>query len=223
MYGPPENVILYPEVMEPMSDRKTEPQGTAVSDTEEVTDAGVSLEELSQQLEAELKKVAPDDLAAARKQVDDLLEGDLKWADLMEWTPERLHETAKEGYRQYEAAKYAQAEVIFKGLTVLDPDNFYYHQMLAASFQQQQKYPEAIVEYSIAVDLNPEDITSFTNRGEVYFELKLWDLADVDFDRAVSLDPAGQDRWANRSRLLKKKVTAIRNVEQAGPATKETK
>ncbi len=176
----------------------------------------VSFDELANQLEAELKKVPPQKLAEAQKQVADFLGGDLKWADLADWTPEKLHETAKEGYAQYEAAQYDQAEIIFKGLTVLDPDNFYYHQMLGACFQQQKKFAESIVEYSIAVDLKPDDITSFTNRGEVYYELKLWDLAERDFNEAIRLDTTGGDRWANRSRLLLKKLAGLRSTQPVG-------
>ncbi len=184
-----------------------------------------TLEELTAQLEEELKKVAPDKLAKAKEQVQDLLEGDLKWADLTEWTPERLHETAQEGYRQYETGQYDKAEILFKGLTVLDPDNYYYHQMLGACFQQQEKLPEAIVEYSISIDLKPVDIVSFTNRGEVYYQLKLWDLAEQDFSEAIRMDPKEEDRWANRARLLHKKLAGIRGSQSPNEPVqaKETK
>ena len=208
-----------------MSDKKTEPKSTGVSNTNTKKVEEISLEELTNQLVTELKKVPQDQLKAAKVQVQDLLGGELKWAELVEWTSEKLHETAKQGYSQYEAGQYNKAEIIFKGLTVLDPDNFYYHQMLGATFQQQRKFPEAIVEYSIALDLKPADMTSLTNRGEVYYELKLWDLADADFDKAISLDPAGENRWANRSRLLKKKVIGIRQMAQqtkSAPVTKTT-
>ena len=186
----------------------------------------LSFEELTDRLEAELKKVPRAKLHSAQKQVKEVFGDDLKWADLTQWTPEKLHETAKLGYDQYEAGQFDKAEVIFKGLTVLDPDNFYYHQMLGASFQQQNKFPEAIVEYSIALDLKPDDITSFTNRGEVYYELKLWDLAEHDFNEAIRLDAKGEDRWANRARLLLKKLTGIRASQAkqgAAPSAKETK
>lgn len=181
------------------------------------------LEGLAEKLEAELKKVDPEKVKKSKVKIKEFLEGDLGWADLLDWPPEKLHETAKEGYRVYESGQYRQAEIIFKGLTVLDPENFYYHQMLAASFQQQEKLPEAIFEYSVAVDLNPEDIVSRTNRGEIYFNMKLFELAEKDFDGAIALDPHEKDRWAKRSRILKKKVRGILTTQkkkkaQARPA-----
>lgn len=182
-----------------------------------------TLEALTEQLKAELAKVPAEKLEEARGQVKEFLEGDMKWAALMSWTPEQLHEAAKEGYRQYDSGQYDKAEVIFKGLTVLDPDNFYYHQMLGACYQQQKKFPESIVEYSIAIDLKPDDITSVTNRGEVYFTLKIWDLAEHDFDEAIRLDPKEQDRWANRARMLKKKLVGIKETAGKSGAKKEKK
>ena len=185
---------------------------------EKAASAGeTGIDELTKRLEAELKKLPADKLKAAEEQVKEFVEGDVKWADLANWTPEQLHEAAKEGYRLYDTGQYAQSELIFKGLTVLDPDNYYYHQMLGACFQQLKKHPEAVVEYSIAIDLKRDDITSLTNRGEVYYNLQLWDLAEQDFDMAIRLDPKEQDRWANRARILMKKVRGLRS-SQTGAA-----
>lgn len=174
------------------------------------TEGEAVIDDLTKQLEEQISKLPADKLAEAQKQAKQFLEGDVKWADLAGWTPEKLHEAAKEGYRLYDTGQYGQAEVIFKGLSVLDPDNFYYHQMLGACFQQLKKNPEAVVEYSIAIELKPNDVTSLTNRGEVYYNLQLWDLAEQDFDAAIRLDPQEEDRWANRARILKKKVQGLK-------------
>lgn len=157
-------------------------------------------------LEEALKGLPPAKLAQAQKEANQFLSGDLSWADLSQYTPEILFKTAEAGFNQFNIGQYDSAERVFKGLTVIDPDNYYYHQMLGAVFQRREKNAEAIVEYTVASDLNPKDIVSLTNRGEVYMKLGVPELAMTDFDRAIALDPKTEDKWANRSRVLKEQV-----------------
>lgn len=163
-----------------------------------------------QKLEEALKSVPPEKLAAAKKEVDQLLSGDLSWADLSRYTPERLMKIAEMGFNQFRQAQYDSAERIFKGLTVIDPENYYCHQMLGATFQRKEKFPEAILEYSIAADLNAKDIVSVTNRGEIYFKLGIFELANVDFDRSIGMDPKNEDKWANRARMLREQIRLVK-------------
>ena len=114
------------------------------------------------------------------------------------------------GFNQFQQGQYDSAERIFKGLTVIDPENYYYHQMLGATFQRKEKFPEAILEYSIAADLNVKDIVSVTNRGEVYFKLGIFELANVDFDRSIGMDPKNEDKWANRARMLREQIRLVK-------------
>jgi Flp pilus assembly protein TadD len=160
-------------------------------------------------VEAVLKTLPADKLAQVKKEADKILQGDLSWADLSQYTPEKLLKIAELGYEQFRLGQYDRSERIFKGLTVVDPDNYYYHQMLGATFQRKEKFPEAIVEYSVAADLNPKDLVSLTNRGEIYFKLGIYELAGVDFDRAIALDAKSDDQWANRSRMLKEQVKLV--------------
>jgi len=161
-------------------------------------------------LEDALKTVPPEKLAKAKKEVEKLLEGDLSWADLTQYTPEKLYQIAEAGYNQFKIGKYDSSERLFKGLTVIDPDNYYYHQMLGATFQRKDRFPEAILEYSIALNCNAKDSVSLTNRGEVYFKLGFHDLALTDFEAAISLDSKNEDRWANRARMLKEQVKLVK-------------
>ncbi len=171
---------------------------------EEVLEAAIP------QIEEALKKVPADKLAAAKKEAEKFLSGDMSWADLTQYTPEKQARMAEMGFNQFRLAQYDSSEKIFKGLTVIDPDNFYYHQMLGATFQRKEKHAEAILEYSIAMDLNPGDVVSITNRGEIYFKLGIFELASVDFDRAIGLDPKNEDKWANRARMLKEQIRLMK-------------
>jgi tetratricopeptide (TPR) repeat protein len=165
-------------------------------------------------VEQALKQVPAEHLEKARKEVEKMLSGDLSWADLSQYTPERLMQIAELGFNQFRIGQYDSAERLFKGLTVIDPDNYYFHQMLGATFQRKEKYAEAIVEYSVAADLNPSDVVSFTNRGEVYFKLGIFELAAGDFDRAIALDAKGEDKWANRARMLREQIKLMKQQKK---------
>lgn len=161
-------------------------------------------------LEEALKTVPPEQLEKAKKEVEKMLTGDLSWADLTQYTPEKLYQIAEAGYNQFKIGNYDSAERLFKGLTVIDVGNYYYHQMLGATFQRKEKLSEALLEYTMAVDCNSKDLVSLTNRGEVYFKLGLHDPALTDFDAAIALDPKNEDRWANRARMLKEQVKLVK-------------
>ncbi|HSA59524.1 MAG TPA: tetratricopeptide repeat protein [bacterium] len=165
-------------------------------------------------VEQALKQVPAEHLEKAKKEVDKMLSGDLSWADLSQYTPERLMQIAELGFNQFRVGQYDSAERLFKGLTVIDPDNYYFHQMLGATFQRKEKYAEAIVEYSVAADLNPSDVVSFTNRGEVYFKLGVFELAIADFDKAIALDTKGEDKWANRARMLREQIRLMKQQKK---------
>ena len=172
------------------------------------------LEELIQaaipELEKVLKTVPPEKLALAKKEAEKIISGNVSWADLSQYTPEKIQKMVEYGYEQFKVGKYDSAERIFRGLTVIETDNYYYHQMLGAVFQRTERHPEAVVEYSIALDLNGEDTVALTNRGEVYFKLGLYEMATADFDRAVKLDPDKDDKWANRARSLLEQIKIMK-------------
>lgn len=166
------------------------------------------------QLEDTLKNVPPEQLAAAKKEAEKLLEGDLSWTDMSQYTPEKIYQIAETGYERFKMGQYDSAEKIFRGLTVLEPENYYYHQMLGAIFQRKEKWAEALVEYSIAIDMNPKDMVSLTNRGEVYIKIGIMEFAEKDLNTAVAMDPKNEDRWANRARMLQEQIKIARERKQ---------
>lgn len=181
--------------------------------TTEQKEDGPSFEEILEKgmkkIQEALANLPPEKLEETRKEAGKILQGDLSWADLSQYTPERLLKMAELGYNQFRIGQYDSAERIFKGMTVVDPDNYYYHQMLGATYQRKEAFPAAALEYSVAVDLNSRDVVSFTNRGEVYFKLGIYELALQDFEKAISLDAKGDDKWANRAKMLKEQIRII--------------
>ena len=186
-----------------MAKKTSKAEGGATETVAEVFSEGLK------KLEAALKLLPKDVLAKAQKEADQILQGDVSWADLSQYTPEKLLKIAEMGYNQFQLGESDSAERLFKGLSVIEPRNFYYHQMLGAIYQKKDRTSEAIVEYTISVDLNPKDLVSLTNRGEVYFKLGVNELAAADFDQAIALDPKSEDKWANRARMLKEQVTLM--------------
>lgn len=172
------------------------------------------VEQFQEKLKAALAKVPPEVLAEAKKRADELgkainFEEMVAQLNLEQYTPEKMIQIAEVGYNEFKIGRYDRAAKIFRGLIVLDSENYYYHQMLGATYQRQEKLGDAIIEYGLAVQCNPKDTVSLTNRGECFFKSKVFDRAGRDFDAAIALDTQGEDKWANRAKMLKKRIEMI--------------
>ena len=165
-------------------------------------EANRQMDQFFKELEEHLKDVPQDEIKKGAEKVMDFIKGKLSWAELFDFTPEMLFQMAEHGLTQFKVGRYGDAERVFKVLTILDWENAYYHSVMGSILQRQKRYGEAIAEYDQALELMPDDITSLTNRGEVYMQHGLVDEAHADFEQAVKLDPGGEDRWANRARIL---------------------
>ena len=165
-------------------------------------EANRQMEQFFKELEQHLKDVPEEEIKKGAEKVMDFIKGKLSWAELFDFSPEMLFQLAEHGLTQFKVGRYGDAERVFKVLTILDWENAYYHSVMGSILQRQKRYGEAIAEYDQALELVPDDITSLTNRGEVYMQHGLVDEARSDFENAIKLDPGGEDRWANRARIL---------------------
>jgi len=153
-----------------------------------------------------LDKVDPKDSEKAVKDLESFIEGDATWAEVQGVPQQMLFDIAERGYLKFKSGRMKEAESIFRGLCLLDHKTGYYHTALGAIHQKQEKYFDALAEYTVAVELDPEDVTAFVNRGEIYYMLGLDEEPILDFDAAIKLDTTGKDPWANRARFLKKQI-----------------
>ena len=160
------------------------------------------LKELDEKLEA----ITPEQEEKAKKLYERFLSGDLKWAELWDIHAQELSVLAEQGYLKFKRGKLDDAEMIFKGLSVLDDQNPYYHTMLGAVYQKQEKWGDALAEYTIAVELNPQDITAYVNRGEIYYKMGYLEEPLEDFEKAIALDDTEKNPWAIRAKHLKEIV-----------------
>ena len=161
-------------------------------------------------IEQQYKDVPQEEIERGAKKIKDFIDGKLSWAELFSFTPDMLFQMAEFGFMQFKLGRYADAERVFKVLTVLDWNNAYYHSVMGSILQRQKRYGDAMAEYSQAIELDPKDIVSYTNRGEILMQHGLLDEAEADLARAAALDPAGQDRFANRARMLLQQMERLR-------------
>jgi len=142
--------------------------------------------------------------------------GDITLAQLEGYTAEDMYSIADLGYDLLEEGQLEEAQKIFEGLSVYNPFDPYFRGMLGTVYQRQGKLDDAMHQYECAVDLNPEDTTSWANAGEVMLERSVQlqeegkkDVSENMFreaigalKRAIELDPEGEDPSSLRARAL---------------------
>jgi tetratricopeptide (TPR) repeat protein len=56
-------------------------------------------------------------------------------------------------------------------------------------YQNQEKFEEALLEYTRAIRINPSSPLGYSHRGNLYLQQKSWDKAIADFNQALAIDP----------------------------------
>lgn len=135
--------------------------------------------------------------------------GEITWAQLQGLTLEEAYGFAKLAYTLFEQGRYDQAQQIFEGLVISNPYDAYFHSMLGAIYARKDMQEEAAEEYSIAIELDPENISAFVSRAELLLQHGDFDLAMNDLKAAIALDPDGQDPAGLRARALAGATAAI--------------
>jgi len=109
-----------------------------------------------------------------------------------------------------------------KRLAYIDPTEAAAAKARGNEFFKTAKYPEAIKEYSEALDRNPDDaaFTSriYSNRSACYTKLAAFDVALKDAKECIVADPAfikGYLRKANCLIMMKKEEEAINTYQEA--------
>lgn len=143
----------------------------------------------------------------------DFLANKVSLAELRGMSRQKLFRLAEAGHIKFKYGRVDEAEKIFEALLILDHRNAYFHAVMAAIHQKQGRVVQSVVEYSKALQMNPKDVASFVNRGELFLRNKDFRRAAEDLRSAILLDTSGRNLWANRARSL---VIALkRNLERA--------
>lgn len=155
-----------------------------------------------------LDRIDPKDTERALKDMEAFVFGEATWREVQGIPKQMLFDIAEQAYLKFKGGRLEEAGQLFKGLSLLDNTIAYFHTALGAIYQKEQKYFDALAEYTVAIELDPKDITAFVNRGETYYLMGLDEQPLEDLEAAIQLDPESKDPWANRARFLKKKILA---------------
>ncbi|MBI2337199.1 MAG: hypothetical protein HYU97_10625 [Deltaproteobacteria bacterium] len=156
--------------------------------------------------EAFMAHVDKKDVEAAVKRMEDFVAGKITWAQVQELPKKFLADLAEFAYVQFKNNRFAEAEKIFRGLSVIDHQQSYYHTALGAIYQKQSKHADSLVDYTVAINLNESDIVALVNRGEVYWTIGMATHALEDLNKAINLDAENKNPWGNRARFLRKQI-----------------
>jgi len=161
-----------------------------------------------------MERIDPKDAQQALQDIEKFIEGDTTWAEVQGIPQQLLFDIAERGYLKFKSGRLKEAESLFRGLSMLDHKTAYFHTALGAIYQKQDNYLDALASYTVALELDPQDVTALVNRGEVYYLVGYVKEPLQDFEAAIQIDPSGKDPWANRARFLKKRLEAELAEEQ---------
>lgn len=144
------------------------------------------------------------------------LEGDLTLAQLEGFTLEELYAIANLGYDLMLEGKLDDARKIFEGLVAYNPHDPYFHSALGSALQKLERFDEAVEQYRMATDLNPNDISALANLGEIRLQqsgalqnsgstkdaVRAFEEAVGFLKKAVELDRDNANPSAKRARAL---------------------
>lgn len=136
--------------------------------------------------------------------------------DIAKFAPKQLQTLVEIGYIRFKHGRLQEALDIFGALARVDHKNYYHRSVLGGIYQKMKRWVEAVANYSMALTLNPSDIASHINRGEIFLRHEKYKKAAEDFRAAITLDPQGRNLWANRARSL---VIALKRNLEAKKAT----
>lgn len=69
---------------------------------------------------------------------------------------------------------------------------------LAHQWEAEERIPEAIAMYDLAISIRPDDPLFYYNRGTYHTRLGQYEQAFTDFDKAISLNPNDAPAYSNR-------------------------
>jgi tetratricopeptide (TPR) repeat protein len=128
--------------------------------------------------------------------------GELKFTQIFELNGARMAAVLACGHNFFSEGRLEDARKIFEGLAVIDPMFPYIHTMLGAIYQKLEKYDVAVLRYSMALELDPNDIHALTNRAEIYLMMGKFLEAAEDLKKVLGIDSTQKSPASKRARML---------------------
>ena len=164
-----------------------------------------------------------------QENLEKFIMGEITWAELEGMSMEEAYAIADLGYTLFEQGRYDDAQTVYEGLVIGNPYDAYFHTMLGAIYAKKNMHEEAAEEYSIAIELDPKNISALVNRGELLLQHGEFEYAMEDLKKAIDLDPKAENPSGIRARALAAATAAIikevmekkgKGAELKGPAGK---
>lgn len=114
-------------------------------------------------------------------------------------TAEKSLNSYERGVRATESGNHAAAIRYFTEALSAAPDSNKLHHHRADAFAQNRQHREAIVDYDVAVRLEPAYPDTYLDRGNSRYALGDLDDAIKDFSEAIRLKPDWAEACANRA------------------------
>lgn len=170
--------------------------------------------ELKKKLEDYLKSLPEDKKKQNIETVQKFLSGEITWAEVRHVPRALLKQIARVAYFKYKEGDLNLAEILFKGLAIVDHHNWYYRAALGTIFQKQQQFDQAIEEYNLVLQIEPNEVTSLVNRGICYAKLKDFDAALEDLSAVSQLDLDMNHPWVKKARMISHAILSMSGEEQ---------
>lgn len=137
-----------------------------------------------------------------KNKLDQFRKGQIKFTQLFQFHGNQIASLLLCGYNFFNHGRLQEAKNIFEGLSILDPDIPYVNCILGAIYQRLGKTDQAVLRYSQAITLFPQDIVALTNRAEIYLSEGKFLEAAIDLKKVIELDHENKNSTANRARML---------------------
>lgn len=144
-----------------------------------------------------------------QENLEKFIMGEITWAELEGMSMEEAYAIADLGYTLFEQGRYDDAQTVYEGLVIGNPYDAYFHTMLGAIYAKKNMHEEAAEEYSIAIELDPKNISALVNRGELLLQHGEFEYAMEDLKKAIDLDPKAENPSGIRARALAAATAAI--------------
>jgi tetratricopeptide (TPR) repeat protein len=138
-----------------------------------------------------------------------LIRGQITPAQYLGISEKRLYEIATLGHNQLSEGKLQVALDIFKGLVAASPYDSVFHCNLAATYAHLERFPEALEEFSRALQLNIANLDALVGRSEVLLHQGQLAEALKDLEAALKLDPEAQHESTQRARATLSMLQAM--------------
>ncbi len=109
------------------------------------------------------------------------------WQQLLNYDDNLLRSQYQKAYDLYQKADYKNAAALFSYLTVLNPYESNFWMGLGISKQSDRLYEEAIVSYTTAEAMNPENPIPHLHMAQCFYGLNLREQAVSHLQQAIQI------------------------------------